>query len=202
MRPPRASDLLLDGWVLLITEGYQAGTPTLKRALKAFRSKSVSRDEEIRWLWLACHTAYELWDDETWRLLSERLVELAREVGALAALPIALDALSSWALFAGDFARAASLVEEGQAITEVTGSHPTAYGPVLLAACQGREDRATALIESSRQEVARRGEGMGLTVIQWASAILNNGLARYEDALTAAQRPARISMIPPARFPN
>ena len=31
--PPRASDLLLDGWVLLITEGYQAGTPMLKRAL-------------------------------------------------------------------------------------------------------------------------------------------------------------------------
>jgi len=117
--------------VLLITEGYQAGTPMLKRALRAFRSESVPRDEEIRWLWLACHTAYELWDDETWRLFSERLVDLAREAGALAALPIALDALSSWALFAGDLARAAALVEEGQAITEVTGSHPTAASIVL-----------------------------------------------------------------------
>ena len=27
----------------------------LKRALRAFRSKPVPRDEEIRWLWLACH---------------------------------------------------------------------------------------------------------------------------------------------------
>ena len=202
VRPPRASDLLLDGWVLLITEGYQAGTPMLKQALRAFRSKSVPRDEEIRWLWLACHTAYELWDDETWRLFSERLVELAREAGALAALPIALDALSSWALFAGDYARAASLVDEGQAITEVTGSHPTAYGPVLLAACQGREDRATALIESSSQEVVRRGEGMGLTVIQWASAILHNGLGRYEDALTAARQASEDPHDPPRALPE
>src|ERR1700729_666087 len=202
MRPPRASDLLLDGWVLLITEGYQAGTPMLKRALGAFRSKSVPRDEEIRWLWLACHTAYELWDDETWRWFSARLVELALEAGALAALPIAVAALSSWALFAGDFARAASLVEEGQAITEVTGSHPTAYGPVLLAACQGREDRATALIASSSQEVVCRGEGMGLTVIQWASAILHNGLGRYEDALTAARQASEDPHDPPRALPE
>jgi DNA-binding CsgD family transcriptional regulator len=200
--PPRASDLLLDGWVLLITEGYRAGAPMLKRALREFRSKSVPRDEEIRWLWLACHTAYELWDDETWRLFSERLVELAREAGALAELPIALDALSSWALFAGDFARAASLVEEGQAITEVTGSQPTAYGPVLLAACQGDEDRATALIESSSREVVRRGEGMGLTVIQWASAILHNGLGRYEDALTAARQASDDPNDPPRALPE
>jgi DNA-binding CsgD family transcriptional regulator len=169
----------------------------LKRALRAFRSKSVPREEEIRWLWLACHTAYELWDDETWRLFSERLVELAREAGALAALPIALDALSSSVLFGGDFARATSLVEEGQAITEVTGSNPTAYGPVLLAACQGREDRATAVIESSREEVVRRGEGMGLIVIQWASAILYNGLGRYEDALRAAREASEDRHDPP-----
>ncbi len=202
VRPPRASDLLLDGWVSLITEGYQAATPILKRALREFRSKSVPRDEEIRWLWLACHTAYELWDDETWRLFSERLVELAHEAGALAALPIALDALSSWALFAGDFPRATSLVEEGQAITEVTGSHPTAYGPVLLAACQGREERATAVIESSSQEVVRRGEGMGLIVIQWASAILHNGLGRYEDALTAARQASEDPHDPPRALPE
>jgi len=202
VRPPRASDLLLDGWVSLITEGYQAGTPILKRALSEFRGKSVPRDEEIRWLWLACHTAYELWDDETWRQLSERLVELAREAGALAALPIALDALSSSVLFAGDIRRATSLVEEGQAITEVTGSHPTAYGPVLLAACQGREDRATAVIESSRQDVMRRGEGMGLIVTQWASAILDNGLGRYEDALAAAQQASEDPHDPPRALPE
>jgi DNA-binding CsgD family transcriptional regulator len=187
-QPPRAPDLLLDGWALLITKGYPAGTPMLKHALSAFRSYSIPQAEEIRWLWLACHTAYELWDDQTWFAFSERLVELGRKAGALTELPIALDSLSGAKLFAGDFATAAALVQEGKAITEATGSHPTPYGPVLLAACQGREPEASQLIEASTEGVVRRGEGLGLTAIQWASALLYNGLGRYEDALAAAQR--------------
>ena len=172
-QPPRAPDLLLDGWALLIAKGYPTATPTLKRALSAFRSESISQDEEIRWLWLACHTAYELWDDETWHAFSVRLVELARDAGALTGLPIALDSLASMKLFAGNFAEAASLIEEGKAISEVTGSDPTPYGPVLLAACKGRRATASELIEASIKEVVSRGEGMGLTVIQWASALLS-----------------------------
>ena len=34
----------------------------------------------------------------------------------------------------------------------------------------------------------RRGEGVGLTAVEWASAVLYNGLGRYEDALAAAQQ--------------
>jgi hypothetical protein len=34
----------------------------------------------------------------------------------------------------------------------------------------------------------RRGEGQGLTIIYWSSAVLNNGLSRYEKALAAAQQ--------------
>src|SRR3954470_16851604 len=36
---PRASDLLVDGLGLLITEGYAAGTPTLRTAVNAFRDE-------------------------------------------------------------------------------------------------------------------------------------------------------------------
>ena len=185
---PRAPDLLLDGWALLIAEGYPTAAPTLKRALSAFRSESISQNEEIRWLWLACHTAYELWDDETWHAFSVLLVELARDAGALTSLPSALDSLAAMELFAGNFATAASLIEEGKAISEVTGSDPIPYGPVLLAACQGRRATASELIEASIKEVVSRGEGMGLIVIQWASALLYNGLGRYNDALEAAQQ--------------
>ena len=39
-------------------------------------------------------------------------------------------------------------------------------------------------------EVVRRGEGQGLTFIQWAAAVLHNGLGRYDEALAAAQRSA------------
>jgi len=76
-QPARGPDLLLDGLALLITEGYAAGTPVLKRALHAFRSGHVSDAEGLRWLWPFCHVAMVLWDCETWRLLAARQLVLA-----------------------------------------------------------------------------------------------------------------------------
>jgi regulatory LuxR family protein len=52
-QPAAGPDLLLDGLALLITEGYTAGTPVLKRALQAFRSEPVSDAEAMPWAWLA-----------------------------------------------------------------------------------------------------------------------------------------------------
>ena len=201
-RAPRASDLLLDGWLLRITESDLAAAPMLKRALGAFRGGHVSREEEIRWLWFACHTAFELWDDEAWRVLSGRLVELSREAGALTELPLALNSLSVVHLFAGDFSTAAALVDEAEAVNEVTGSGLAPYGAVLLAACQGREDRASGLIEAAIKEVTRRGEGMGLTVIHWASALLYNGLGRFQDALQAGRRACEHAHDPTRGLPE
>ena len=201
-RAPRASDLLLDGWLLRITESDLAAAAMLKRALVAFRGGRVSREEEIRWLWFACHTALELWDDEAWRVLSSRLVELSRDAGALTELPLALNSLSVVHLFAGDFSTAAALVDEAEAVNEVTGSELAPYGAVLLAACQGREDRASRLIEAAIKEVARRGEGMGLTVIHWASALLYNGLGRFQDALQAARRASEHAHDPTRGLPE
>ena len=40
-QPPRGPDLLLDGLALLITEGYPAGVPVLRRALSAFRGTDL-----------------------------------------------------------------------------------------------------------------------------------------------------------------
>src|SRR5207302_4186081 len=89
-QPPSAPDLLLDGLALLITEGYAAAAPTLKRALSAFSSEDISTDEELRWLWLACPAAQILWDDRSWDLLSTLHVQLARDAGALGVLLFAL----------------------------------------------------------------------------------------------------------------
>jgi hypothetical protein len=35
---------------------------------------AVAQEEAIRWLWLACRVAIEVWDFERWDLLSTRLV--------------------------------------------------------------------------------------------------------------------------------
>jgi DNA-binding CsgD family transcriptional regulator len=186
-QPPRAPDLLLDGLALMITESYPAGTPTLKQALSAFRSQDISREEEIRWLWLASRAAALLWDDDTWDVLATRHVQLARDAGALTALPAALTSRVYLHLFDGELVAAASLVEELEAVTEATGSHLAPYGALGVAAWRGREAEAGELIEATIAEVVPRGEGLGLTVTQWASALLYNGLQRYEGALAAAK---------------
>jgi DNA-binding CsgD family transcriptional regulator len=189
-QPPRAADLLLDGLALLATEGYAAATPMLRRALSAFRSGDISAEQGLRWLWLACVAAIGLWDDETWELLATRHVQLARDAGALAVLPIALISRIAVHLIAGELAAAASLIEETEAVTEATGSQLAPYGALGLAAWQGREDEASGLIEASMKQVLARGEGQGLALIDWTSAVLYNGVGRYEDALDAARRAA------------
>jgi DNA-binding CsgD family transcriptional regulator/tetratricopeptide (TPR) repeat protein len=187
-QPPRAPDLLLDGLARLITEGYPAGAPILRRALRAFRSEDISTEEGLRWLWLACLAAVDLWDHDTWDVLSTRHVQLARDAGALTVLPIALISRMAVHLWAGEFAAAASLVDEVETVMDATGSHLAPYGALGLAAWRGREAEAAELIETNLKEVVARGEGQGLALIDWTSAVLYNGVGRYEAALDAARQ--------------
>src|SRR5713101_1330527 len=138
-QPGRAPDLLLDGLALVITEGYPAGAPMLRRAVSAFRSADVSRNEGLRWLWQGCHGAGLLWDYGNWDLLSARRVKLARDAGALTALPIAFSTRAGVHLFAGEFAVAASQVAEVGSVTEATGSSIAPYAALALAALAGQE---------------------------------------------------------------
>jgi DNA-binding CsgD family transcriptional regulator len=188
VQPPSAADLLLDGAASVITDGYAAGAPVLKRALAAFRDGHVSEEEEIRWLWLAARVAVNLWDDETWRVLADRHVELSRASGALTVLPIALSSRIVVHINEAEPAAAASLVEEQRAIVEATGSQIVLYAALIVAACRGREPEASTLIEDSIEDVRRRGGGMELAITRWWSALLYNGLGRYEDALAAMQQ--------------
>jgi len=91
-------------------------------------------------------------------------------------------------VLAGDFAMASSLVDELAAVSEATGASLAPYAALTLAAFQGREAEAAQLIEAARRELVRRGEGQGLEFIHWVTAVLHNGLGRYEEALAAAQQ--------------
>jgi DNA-binding CsgD family transcriptional regulator len=189
-QPAHASDLLLDGLALVVTAGHGAGTAMLKRAVSAFRGDGISREERLRWQWLACRVAAFLWDDESWDVLSARLVRLARDAGALTVLPFALTNRAGVHLFAGEFAIVASLLEDMTAVSEASGSNIASYAALALLAVQGREAEASQMIEAATTEVVRRGDGQGLAFIQLATAVLNNGLGHYEEALAAAQEAA------------
>jgi DNA-binding CsgD family transcriptional regulator len=198
---PSVPDLLLDGLAANFNDGYAAGVPFLRQALTAFGS-GMSADEELRWLWLTTLAALHLWDDERWDMLSSRYVELARETGALSELPLALSTRSMMLLFAGDVATATALTDEGRAVIDATGSQFAPYAAMGLAALQGRQAEVSALIEDTASDVALRGEGIAMSVAEWANALLHNGLGRYPEAMRAAQQALHYQEYPGMHYPG
>ncbi|HEV3318712.1 MAG TPA: LuxR C-terminal-related transcriptional regulator, partial [Solirubrobacteraceae bacterium] len=187
---PEVGDLLLGGLALLISDGPSVGAPGLKRALRALRDEEIATEEDIRWLWLAALAAAFIWDYESYEALAVRQIQVARNLGALTMLPLALGTRSGVHLFAGELPAAASLIEESDALAMATHGRINQYVPLPLAAFRGQEDEVKRLVRSSTKDFVDTGEGMGLTMAQWASAVLSNGLARYEDALDAATQAA------------
>jgi DNA-binding CsgD family transcriptional regulator len=170
-----------------VTERPRSATPMLKRALSAFRGNDLSNDEALRWLWLACVAAIQLWDEESWRVLSDRYVQLARDAGALTVLPLALNYCAGSRVSAGEFAAAEALVDEAQGVSLAIANPDVSISGLNLAGWRGREVEALRLIEASDRDAVGRGEGRRIGAGQYATAVLYNGLGRYDRALAAAQ---------------
>lgn len=192
---PRASDLLLDGLTLLIVEGRDAAVPVLRRAVSAFITAELAPEEELYWLWLAGHGAGLLWDDEAWRVLATRLLRSCEERGALSILPVAAATRAGLHLMGGELLQAASLAETAADVTFMTGAGPVAYAEVGLAVFRGRDDEAAAAIRTATRDSVARGEGMALTYLQWATAVLHNGACRYDQALESARQAGADSSV-------
>ena len=184
---PRAPDLLLDGLAVMVTEGHGTAAPLLQLALRGFRDGDIAVNGGFRWLWLAQEAAQELWDHDAWLELANRQLQLVRDAGALAVLPLAFSAMIVVQTYAGELAAAASFIDEVTIATEATGSHLAPYGALILAAWRGLESELVPLVESTLAEVVPRGEGIGVTTCHWVTALLRNGLCHYEKALAAAR---------------
>jgi len=189
-RPPVVGglELLLDGLATFFCDGYEAAVPILRESERASDGGDMPVSEQLRWKWLAAVASVHLWGDARWHAISERHVQIAREAGALGELPLALSQRVYVHLFAGELTAAALLVDEIRVATEATGVSLTPYGAVGVAALRGRQPEAISLIGESREDVTRRGEGIGLSVLDWAEAVLYNGLGRYEEACAPALR--------------
>jgi DNA-binding CsgD family transcriptional regulator/tetratricopeptide (TPR) repeat protein len=184
--PRSASDLLLDGWAALFADGCAVAAPTLAAALTKF-SEGMIAEEELPPLWFAAFTAPVVWDGACWDALSRQHVDLARNSGALSELPLALNVRSYIHLFRGELDTAGALVEEARVAVEATGASLPPWGAIGLAVLGGDERHATTILDAAAADAIERGEGISLTVIAWARALLHNGLGAYEQALAAAQ---------------
>ena len=185
---PGPLDLLVEGVATQCTEGYGASVPVLKRALTALRSQEFSAEERLECGLLTYYSAVDLWDDESWHALAGRNVTLARQSGALTALQFALNARIVADAFMGELTAGSSQLAELRAVCAATGSHLPPYSPLALVAWSGREAGVSVLVERTAKEALERGETLGLAAAHWATAVLYNGLGRYEEALAEAER--------------
>jgi len=190
---PQPIALVLDALTLLVTDGPAAAAPALRQAARVFASDTISAEEQIRWGWLAQGAPTALWDEVGWRALLVRQVQLARDAGALDQLPVDLGALGTNAAWRGDFAEAAALIAETDAVCAATGSRSAPFAAMLLAALRGHEAEAGPLIEATIAEATAGGQGIAVTYAHWAAAVLANGLGRYADALAAAEQASQDS---------
>jgi DNA-binding CsgD family transcriptional regulator len=181
--PPRPSDLLIDGLSLLITEGHAAAIPTLRHAVDVVCREEMSVEKGLQWGASATAAAAMLWDFEAMHQVMSRQTQRARAAGALAPLSIALNAEGILLAWRGDFAAATALGGEADAVTDATGTHVAPYGALMLSGLRGDERHGIRFIEAATDLARSRGEGMAVQVGPWVTAILYNGLARYEQAL-------------------
>ena len=184
---PLPLDLLLDGLALLITDGHGAAAPMLRRAARELISLPI--DEILRWGWTATFASALVWDIESFQAISARHVQLVRDAGAVAQLPLHLWQVALFTTWIGDLAGASSLASESVSVADATGSPIAPYTSMRLLALQGREDELSKLVASTTELAAAKGQGM-TTSRHWATAVLCNGLGRYVEAAAAAQEAA------------
>jgi DNA-binding CsgD family transcriptional regulator len=186
--PPRPSDLLLDGLAVLVTEGRAAAAPLLRRAARVFAGEEITVGERVRWALPAIIAAVMVWDEQGWHTIAARELRSCRDAGLLAQLALSVNSVACHAIMRGDFAAASSLIAEAEAIAAATGTLFPPVATVLLAGFRGVETEAVPLIESVITQTRAAGVGVGVQHAQWVSAILYNGLGRYEAALAQARQ--------------
>ncbi|MFF9351020.1 AAA family ATPase [Streptomyces sp. NPDC014734] len=178
--PPHPPDIL-DALDVLAVNGHRAAVPLIREALDG--------PEEPLWIRhpaLAIILTAELWDPETHERIIEWLLKSGRESGSPFFLRLGLAQAATAAALTGDLDKAMAMIAEEQAIADATGTPPVTYHRLQLAAMRGRREEASALFEAVLTTATATGQM--ISNVHWASAVLNNGLASYRDALAAARR--------------
>ena len=190
----RPIDFLLSGMTSRILDGPGAGTDHLRSAQELSKAHVQKGDgKALHWPFPIAQecAAHELWDDAVLQQVATDMVRRARDTGALAVLPRALVHRAGVHVYAGEFATAAGLIDEADAITASTGHTSVKYHSLTLAAWRGKPDDATNLIEAATADGIARGEGRLVGLAGYTSAVLFNGLGRYEEAFAAARECCR-----------
>ncbi|MCL3819355.1 helix-turn-helix transcriptional regulator [Aeromicrobium wangtongii] len=121
--------------------------------------------------------AMDLLDEKAWVTLARRDVDHARQTGALAGLPRALDLLACLHLWRGEIDGTAAATEESARLARLIGAGAPELAPTLLRSWQGSSGDDPDCADVSAKPLA----DLGRSLVHIASG-------RYEPALRDAQR--------------
>ena len=182
-----AVGLLLDGFAVRAVAGYSAAVPLLRRAIAMLRADDLSPTEGLRGLRLGCVAAAELFDDQAQRTLVTRWVQLARDQGALTALPVALNNQGTCEVSAGHFDAARACFAERLEISAATGNRgvlgTTGMAEAYELAWRGRETDARQVAATVAHEATGACRNAQSIWGQYCLAVLELGLGNYQAAL-------------------
>lgn len=167
------------------TSGHAVAAPVLQRAISQYLREDEAGTADPRSHDITLRVLLDLFEQDTYSSLNARQLELLRAAGELTVLPAALTTYSGVCVTAGDFAQAADLLEESDAISAATGAPPHRSIQTYLAACRGQKELARQLAQATIEDATARGEGSEITVVLFSLAILHNGLGQYDEALSA-----------------
>jgi DNA-binding CsgD family transcriptional regulator len=186
----RPIDFLLSGMTSRILDGPGAGSEHMRSALELWKVHGENDNGQAvqpPFPIAQESAAHELWDDAVLQQIATDTVRRARDTGSLAVLPPALAYRAGVHVYTGEFGMADTLIQEANAITAATGYTPVKYHSLNLAAWRGDPDAGLDTISAAAAEGLERGEGRLVGVSRFTSAVLFNGLGRYEEALAAAR---------------
>ncbi|CNF46617.1 transcriptional regulator%2C luxR family [Mycobacterium tuberculosis] len=186
---PRPVDLLVDGLSLLVTEGRAEAAPVLREAARCVAEDDIPLAERLQCSRVALAAAALVWDDRHWRAILARDVRACRETGMLTQLALYLGPMAVMAIWRGDVAAAVSLAAEEKELAAATGAGFAQHAALLLAGHRGDPEDAP-VIEAVGAAAQAAGQGSGVQMSQWMSAVLLNGLGRHEEARVQARQAA------------
>lgn len=179
---PRPPDIL-DALSLLDAAGHRTAVPVIRQVLDGPDGPGWTGYPA-----LALMLAGEMWDPDLYLATVRWLERTGRESGSPLLLRLGLAQRASYGTLCADLGLATASIAEEEAIADATGGPPLLYHRIHLAAVRGRRAEALALFEDAMVAATTSGSGLLTGNIDWASAVLHNGLADYPAALTAARR--------------
>jgi DNA-binding CsgD family transcriptional regulator len=183
--PPTATQLLVHGIATWLADGYLAGAPTLKEAIR--RHLHDSPDPDFVGFSFKV-MAINLGDDDAWFTMITGQAKLAREAGMLSWLPFMVDGPAEFAVHSGSLDQSEALLLEAGRIDPTTTAATAPRLALLVAAWRGDLAATQQPLRTLTEAAEAQGHGFLLGYADYAMSVLHNGLGKYALAADLAEK--------------